>query len=151
MAHLAPTNVSFNKERALVFAQKYLQKEERKETPLAIMAPPQPNQAHKRFKPSPLNSSTTKNPSFSYTVCGVDRSEGGRGKGLMTKTGSPYPGAPRLVCDPPLRGQPAGFFGDELPQKGPTKARLAKKIEELTAYVRYFSEGLRRLVPPKSS
>ena len=114
---------------------------------LAIEAPPSVvipgdstgNASRATKKSRPTNTPPFKAPSFSYTVGGTDTPSGGRGKALFNKKGEPYAGAPRLVCEPPFRGQPDGIFGEETPKKtGPTRAWLNKKIKEISSYIRHL-------------
>ena len=93
----------------------------------------------------------TARPSLSYTIVGVQKSDGGYGKGLMRKLGKksvskPAPSgkesesssAPlriKRMIKPQIRGQPAGFFSkseDEQLSKGPTLPHLVLAIEACT-------------------
>jgi hypothetical protein len=149
----APSNSTSDKTKALSFAKRHIARERGEPLPemLAIETPPEvpkaatkraaaaDGQTSKRFKPSSSKSSSFKTPIFFYTVEGVNLSGGRRGTGLVGKDGCPYPGAPRLVCDPPIQGQPAGFFGEEPPQpKGPTIDGLHKEIKQLSNYLLYL-------------
>jgi hypothetical protein len=72
--------------------------------------------------------------SFPYTVVGVDKSDGGHGKGLMAKK----------VPKPQIRGQPTGFFEDVEPPQPmePTMTSLNKQIKALSGRIRYLQGRL---------
>jgi hypothetical protein len=76
----------------------------------------------------------TAEPIFPYTIIGIDKLDGGQGKGLMVKK----------VPKTQIRGQPIGFFEDnEPPQpKEPTTTSLNKQIKELSGRIRYLQGRL---------